>query len=106
MKRMIGFMVSVMLTFAVNAADSQVNTHKHQTDKGKVTPGMSIQRNTEQSTAITADAASSNTTEKVTSQQMKEHKKSVKEANYNAQKKEEEAKTATDTQKQEADSPS
>ncbi|WBV71604.1 hypothetical protein PGH42_00355 [Legionella pneumophila] len=37
MKRMIGFMVSVMLTFAVNAADSQVNTHKHQTDKGKVT---------------------------------------------------------------------
>ncbi|HAT6979802.1 TPA: hypothetical protein F8R96_07955 [Legionella pneumophila] len=106
MKKMIGFVVSAMLTFVVNAADSQVNTHKYQTDKGKVTPGMSIQRNAEQSKAITADAASSNTTQKVTSQQMKENKNSVKEAKYHAQKKEEEAKTATDTQKHEADSPS
>ncbi|MFO8543284.1 hypothetical protein SC406_06725 [Legionella pneumophila serogroup 1] len=93
MKRMIGFVVSAMLTFVVNAADSQVNTHKYQTDKRKVTPGMSIQRNAEQSKAITADAASSSTTQKVTSQQMKENKNSVKEAKYHAQKKEEEEQT-------------
>ncbi|HAT1924181.1 TPA: hypothetical protein JAZ42_13195 [Legionella pneumophila] len=106
MKKMIGFVVSAILTFVVNAADSQDNTYKYPTDKGKVTPSRPIQRNAEQSKAITADTASSNTTQKVTSQQMKENKNSVKEANYNAQKKEEEAKTATDTQKHEADSQS
>ncbi|HAT8179315.1 TPA: hypothetical protein JA361_07545 [Legionella pneumophila] len=106
MKKMISFAVSAMLTFVVNAADSQAKTHKYQTDKGKVTPGTSTQVKTQQSKAITADAASSNTTQKVTSQQMKEHKNSVKEAHYNAQKKEEEAQTTTDSQKHEVESPS
>lgn len=93
MKRMTSFAVSMMLTFVVNAADSQVNTHKYQMDKGNVTLGTPIQGKTEQSKPITADAASSNTTQKVTSQQMKENKNKVKDARYHAQKKEEEAQT-------------
>ncbi|HFF3083576.1 hypothetical protein [Legionella pneumophila] len=93
MKRMTSFAVSVMLSFVINAADSQVNTHKYQTDKDKVTLGTPIQGKTEQSKPITADAASSSTTQKVTSQQMKENKNSVKEARYHAQKKEDEAQT-------------
>lgn len=105
MKRMSGFVVIAILTFVVNAADSQLNTHKYQTHKSKVTPGIPIQRNTEQSKAITADAASSNTTKKVASQQTKGHKDGVKEASYNAQKKEDKAQTATDRQKHVADSP-